>query len=76
MGSKFEAGIGAEAVKKLLEGIDLDALYTNLRAEVRATNSVAKRQKLSKRLRIVDAFRRSGLITGMDDHGGYPGPAT
>ena len=60
-GNKFEAGIGAEAVKKLLETIDLDDLYTNLRAEVRATNSVAKRQKLSKRLRIVDAFRRSGL---------------
>jgi DNA-directed RNA polymerase subunit beta' len=60
-GAKFEAGIGAEAVKKLLEGLDLDALYGDLRAEVRSTNSVAKRQKLSKRLRIVDAFRKSGL---------------
>lgn len=58
---KFEAGIGAEAVKKLLEAINLDELYENLRQEVRNTNSVAKRQKLSKRLRIVDAFRRSGL---------------
>ncbi len=60
-GTKFEAGIGAEAVKRLLEGMDLDGLYTSLREEVRNTNSVAKRQKLSKRLRIVDAFRRSGL---------------
>jgi DNA-directed RNA polymerase subunit beta' len=60
-GNKFEAGIGAEAVKRLLEGIDLNALYTSLREEVRSTHSVAKRQKLSKRLRIVDAFRRSGL---------------
>jgi DNA-directed RNA polymerase subunit beta' len=60
-GNKFEAGIGAEAVKELLSGIDLDVLYNELREEVRATNSVAKRQKLSKRLRIVDAFRRSGL---------------
>jgi DNA-directed RNA polymerase subunit beta' len=60
-GSKFEAGIGAEAVKRLLDDIDLDALYNSLREEVRSTNSVAKRQKLSKRLRIVDAFRRSGL---------------
>ncbi len=58
---KFEAGIGAEAVKKLLEEINLDELYDTLREEVRSTNSVAKRQKLSKRLRIVDAFRRSGL---------------
>jgi DNA-directed RNA polymerase subunit beta' len=58
---KFEAGIGAEAVKQLLEALDLEALYTELREEVRSTKSVAKRQKLSKRLRIVDAFRRSGL---------------
>ena len=60
-GGKFEAGIGAEAVKRLLEDIDLDSLYTSLREEIRSTNSVAKRQKLSKRLRIVDAFRKSGL---------------
>jgi DNA-directed RNA polymerase subunit beta' len=58
---KFEAGIGAEAVKQLLEGLDLEVLYGELREEVRNTKSVAKRQKLSKRLRIVDAFRRSGL---------------
>ncbi len=58
---KFEAGIGAEAVKQLLDGLDLDALYKELREEVRSTSSVAKRQKISKRLRIVDAFRRSGL---------------
>ncbi len=58
---KFEAGIGAEAVKALLENIDLEALYKELRADIRATNSVARRQKLSKRLKIVDAFRRSGL---------------
>ena len=60
-GSKFEAGIGAEAVKQLLEEIDLEALYNQLREEIRATGSVAKRQKLSKRLKIVDAFRRSGV---------------
>jgi DNA-directed RNA polymerase subunit beta' len=58
---KFEAGIGAEAVKQLLESLDLEVLYNELREEVRSTKSVAKRQKLSKRLRIVDAFRRSGL---------------
>ena len=60
-GEKFEAGIGAEAVKKLLESIDLDALYKELREDISSTGSVAKRQKLSKRLKIVDAFRRSGL---------------
>jgi DNA-directed RNA polymerase subunit beta' len=60
-GSKFEAGIGAEAVKILLEQIDLEKLYTELRTEIRSTGSVAKRQKLSKRLKIVDAFRRSRI---------------
>ena len=60
-GAKFEAGIGAEAIKQLLMSINLDTTYNELREEVRSTSSVAKRQKLSKRLRIVDAFRRSGL---------------
>jgi DNA-directed RNA polymerase subunit beta' len=60
-GSKFEAGIGAEAIKALLENIDLDVINKELRADMRATRSVAKRQKLSKRLKIIDAFRRSGI---------------
>ncbi len=60
-GNKFEAGIGAEAVKTLLESINLDELYNELRTEIRETGSVAKRQKLAKRLKIVDAFRKSGV---------------
>jgi DNA-directed RNA polymerase subunit beta' len=61
-GNKFEAGIGAEAVKTMLEDLDLDALeYNQLRKDMRATKSVAKRQKLAKRLKIVDAFRKSGV---------------
>lgn len=60
-GNKFEAGIGAEAVKTMLEQLDLDALYKELRTDIRETSSVAKRQKLAKRLKIVDAFRRSGV---------------
>jgi DNA-directed RNA polymerase subunit beta' len=60
-GTKFEAGIGAEAVKELLANLDLDAVYKELKDDIRSTGSVAKRQKLSKRLKIVDAFRRSGL---------------
>jgi len=59
--NKFEVGIGAEAVKKLLETIDLDTVYKELKTEIRETGSVAKRQKLSKRLKIIDAFRRSGV---------------
>ncbi|MDL1968088.1 MAG: DNA-directed RNA polymerase subunit beta' [Deltaproteobacteria bacterium] len=60
-GEKFEAGIGAEAVKKLLESINLDTLYKELREAISLTGSIAKRQNLSKRLKIVNAFRRSGL---------------
>jgi DNA-directed RNA polymerase subunit beta' len=60
-GSKFEAGIGAEAVQKMIESLDLEKLYHELRTGIRETGSLAKRQKLAKRLKIVDAFRRSGI---------------
>ncbi|PIP37742.1 MAG: DNA-directed RNA polymerase subunit beta', partial [Desulfobacterales bacterium CG23_combo_of_CG06-09_8_20_14_all_52_9] len=60
-GDKFEAGIGAEAVKALLNSLDMESLYKEIRTEILATNSSAKRQKLAKRLKIVDAFRRSGV---------------
>ena len=60
-GSGFEAGIGAEAVKAILENIDLDETYETLKVEIKETGSVAKRQKLSKRLKIIDAFRKSGI---------------
>ena len=60
-GNKFEAGIGAEAVKILLENLELDVINNELRVEINTTGSLAKRQKLSKRLKIIDAFRRSGV---------------
>jgi DNA-directed RNA polymerase subunit beta' len=60
-GAKFEAGIGAAAVQAMLEGLDLETLYHELRSGIRETGSLAKRQKLAKRLKIVDAFRRSGI---------------
>jgi len=60
-GPNFEAGIGAEAVKAMLESLNLNELYNELRTEIRETGSVAKRQKLAKRLKIVDAFRKSGV---------------
>jgi DNA-directed RNA polymerase subunit beta' len=60
-GTKFEAGIGAEAIKKLLEKIDLETEYNKLRLDIQTTGSVAKRQKFAKRLKIIDAFRSSGV---------------
>lgn len=60
-GSRFKAGIGAEAVKELLQNIDLTAMYQELRTDILTTGSSAKRQKLAKRLKIVDAFQGSGV---------------
>ena len=60
-GPKFEAGIGAEAVRALLEQLDMEQIYKELREEISNTSSEAKRKKFSKRLKIVDAFKRSGV---------------
>jgi len=58
-GSAFTAGIGAEAIKQLLAMLDLERLAVELREEMGKTNSMAKRKKLAKRLKIIDAFRES-----------------
>ena len=58
-GEGFEAGMGAEAIQKMLQEIDLDGLSASLKVEILSTKSDAKRKKLSKRVRIVDAFRVS-----------------
>ena len=55
----FKAGMGAEAVKELLEQIDLDALSEQLRAELKTASS-QKKLRLVKRLEVVEAFRESG----------------
>ena len=59
-GPKFEVGMGAEAIRLLLSRLDLEALSKELREEMLSTRSEAKRKKLGKRLRIVEAFRDSG----------------
>jgi DNA-directed RNA polymerase subunit beta' len=56
----FVAGIGAEAIRELLRRIDLEKLSGQLRDEIKLTSSEAKKKKLAKRLRIVEAFRISG----------------
>ncbi len=57
---KFVAGMGAEAIRDLLKQIDIHSLSEQLRAEMKEATSEAKRKKLSKRLKVVDAFRDSG----------------
>ena len=55
----FEAGMGAEAVKKLLADIDLEQLSEQLRAELKDASG-QKKMRIVKRLEVVDAFRLSG----------------
>src|ERR1700753_82359 len=56
----FTAMIGAEAIRELLKGLDLEKLEVTLRAEMAETDSDIKHKKLAKRLKIVEAFRVSG----------------
>ena len=58
--SEFTAGIGAEAIKSILVGIDADAEKVQLRAELKEATSEAKRKKLVKRLKLIEAFAESG----------------
>ena len=55
----FDAGMGAEAIKKLLQQIDCEPLSAQLREEL-ANASGQKKAKLVKRLEVVEAFRQSG----------------
>ena len=57
-GNGFRAGIGAEAIKELLEEMDLDALYEELKEEVRNTTG-QRNVKAVRRLEVVEAFKNS-----------------
>lgn len=52
----FEVSIGAEAIKKMLQSIDLVAEKTKLREELSSTTSESKRRKIVKRLKLVENF--------------------
>jgi len=56
----FACGMGAEAVRELLENLDVEEESKVLRAEMKEATSDAKRKKLAKRLKVLDAFRESG----------------
>jgi len=60
-GEDFKAGIGAEAIRECLKKIDIEKLASELRVEMRETASDAKKKKISRRLKIIDAFRASGV---------------
>src|SRR5438876_1138320 len=58
-GRLFDAGMGAEAVKKIIEQLDLDDLAQKLHVEMRQTSG-QRRKKAIKRLRLIEAIRKSG----------------
>ncbi len=55
----FTAQMGAEAIKGLLRNVEIDTLAVELRERMKTETSVQKRQKFAKRLKVVDAFRKS-----------------
>ncbi|MFY9139136.1 MAG: DNA-directed RNA polymerase subunit beta', partial [Thermacetogeniaceae bacterium] len=58
-GNRFRAGMGAEAIKELLEEIELDRLSEELRTELRESTGQRKVRAI-RRLEVVEAFRKSG----------------
>ena len=58
-GDTFKVGMGAEAIKEILEGFDLDAEASELRTDLKFLQG-QKRAKLIKRLDVIESFRASG----------------
>jgi DNA-directed RNA polymerase subunit beta' len=56
----FRAAMGAEAIRELLVKLDIDKLFVDLRVEMKEATSEARRKKISKRLKVVSAFKNSG----------------
>jgi DNA-directed RNA polymerase subunit beta' len=59
-GDSFTATIGAEAIREMLKGIDLEKMQAELRAELTETDSDIKKKKIAKRLKLIEAFLASG----------------
>ena len=58
-GKEFDARMGAEAVRELLRGLDIEELAVSLRAQVKVETSVQRKKDTLKRLRVIEAFRQS-----------------
>ncbi|PYX31735.1 MAG: DNA-directed RNA polymerase subunit beta' [Acidobacteria bacterium] len=56
----FKAMMGAEAIKELLKRVEVEGLSTELREKMKHETSLQKRLKYAKRLKVVEAFRKSG----------------
>ncbi len=58
--SGFKVGIGAEAIRDLLRKIDINTLWDDLQVKAKASTSAAMKKKYAKRLKVLEAFRKSG----------------
>ncbi len=56
----FTATIGAEAIREMLKGIDLDKMQAQLRVDIAETESEIKKKKFAKRLKLIESFIQSG----------------
>ncbi len=60
-GDEFSACMGAEGVRDLLSNLDITVEIENLRREMESTGSETKMKKISKRLKVLEAFNKSGI---------------
>ena len=60
-GKVFQAAMGGEAIRDMLKKVDIETLSRQLRRETKQTTSEAQRTKLSKRLKVVEAFKSSQM---------------
>ena len=59
-GDSFTAAIGAEAIREMLKGMDLEKLAADIRVEISEATTELKPKKLAKRLKLIEAFTVSG----------------
>ena len=58
-GPRFKCGMGAEAIRELLRGVDLETISVELKLKIKEAASIGVKKKLTKRLKVVEAFRKS-----------------
>ena len=58
--SGFKAGMGAEAIREMLRSVDLETESEEIRKKIDIATSLATKKKLTKRLKVIEAFRKSG----------------
>ena len=60
-GDEFRASMGAEGIRDLLKGINVEVELETLRADMGKTSSETKTKKIAKRLKVIEAFQKSGI---------------